>query len=83
MQILELGSGVVVGARGVLDFFLGGGKLILRCLRGGIGRDGGSIGVAVSATASAALVMIRAGFDAMSAAVRWFECCIQSLCNQS
>ena len=31
---------------------------------------GESIGVAVSATASAALVMIRAGFDAMSAAVR-------------
>ena len=29
-----------------------------------------SIGVAVSATASAALVMIRAGFDAMSAAAR-------------
>ena len=33
-------------------------------------QTGESIGVAVSATASAALVMIRAGFDAMSAAVR-------------
>ena len=31
---------------------------------------GESIGVAVSATASTALVMIRAGFDAMNAAVR-------------
>ena len=41
LQVLELGAGVVVGARSVLDLFLGGGKLILRCLRGGICRDGG------------------------------------------
>lgn len=70
MQVIEFGASVVVGARGGFDLLLGCGKLVLRCLRGGIRRNGESIGVAVSATASAALVMIRAGFDAMSAAVR-------------
>ena len=41
LQILELGAGFVVGTRGGFDFLLGSGKLILRCLRGGIGCDGG------------------------------------------
>ena len=41
LQIAELGAGIVVGARGGFDLLLGGGKLILRCLRGGIRRDGG------------------------------------------
>ena len=40
LQILELGAGFVVGTRGGFDFLLGSGKLILRCLRGGIGCDG-------------------------------------------
>ena len=41
LKVLELGAGLVVGARGGFDLLLGGGKLILRCLRGGICRDGG------------------------------------------
>ena len=41
LQVVEFGAGIVVGARGGFDFLLRGGKLILRCLRGGIRRNGG------------------------------------------
>ena len=41
LQVIEFGAGVVVGARGGFDLLLGCGKLVLRCLRGGIRRNGG------------------------------------------